>query len=111
MIPSHAINWRGCWKRSRSPSSASIPTAVVNCTPRIARATEHRWKKSPTHYIFTERHLKACALCQSILDGVSMLFKCKLLPVVGKEQLAYPPSMGRPPISTTCVTHAMREKK
>ena len=35
VIPSHAINWRGCWKRSKSPSSASIPTAVVNCTPPL----------------------------------------------------------------------------
>jgi len=35
--PRNAMSWRGCSKRRRSPASATIVTAVMNCTPRIAR--------------------------------------------------------------------------
>ena len=92
------MSWRGVSKRVRSPSSAMVVIATVNCTPRSACSASTTGVQSPCLRVLEQLVLQALEQLGPFVDGPDVFLKDDLLRRRGEHEPREPAQMLRAPV-------------
>ena len=109
--PKNFISSLGCSKRVKSPISATMVTATVNCTPRRGLEGVHHGMQAPRGDLLAEFLVQTPEALGVLRDGPDIFLKDDLLRRGGTDDFREPPEVGRTPVGPARIADILAEQE